>query len=123
MSIEVKDVMGHVAIAVDQDATFSEIVRAMGRYAVGTVTVIDADRRAGLVRGCKEEGTTAPFDVAMLNDIDRYHLVMDVVDRVPGLAGRSAHLRQHMADARLRARAHTREHGEDPAEIRDWAWP
>ncbi len=76
------------------------------------------------VRGYKEEGTTTtPFDMAMLNDIDRYHLVMDVVDRVPGLAGRSAHLRQHMADARLRARAHTREHGEDPAEIRDWAWP
>ncbi len=45
MSIEVKDVMGHVAIAVDQDATFGEIVRAMGRYAVGAVTVIDADRR------------------------------------------------------------------------------
>ncbi len=76
------------------------------------------------VRGYKEEGTTTtPFDMAMLNDIDRYHLVMDVVDRVPGLAERSAHLRQHMADARLRARAHTREHGEDPAEIRDWAWP
>ncbi|WP_440106813.1 phosphoketolase family protein [Streptosporangium sp. H16] len=76
------------------------------------------------VRGYKEEGTTTtPFDMAMLNDIDRYHLVMDVIDRVPGLAERSAHLRQHMADARLRARAHTREHGEDPAEIRDWAWP
>ncbi|WP_440103046.1 phosphoketolase family protein [Streptosporangium sp. H16] len=76
------------------------------------------------VRGYKEEGTTTtPFDMAMLNDIDRYHLVMDVIDRVPGLAERSAHLRQHMVDARLQARAHTREHGEDPAEIRDWAWP
>ncbi|MGJ6970053.1 phosphoketolase family protein, partial [Streptosporangium sp. G11] len=76
------------------------------------------------VRGYKEEGTTTtPFDMAMLNDIDRFHLVMDVIDRVPGLAGRSAHLRQHMVDARLRARAHTREHGEDPAEIRDWTWP
>ncbi|WP_329080447.1 phosphoketolase family protein [Streptosporangium sp. NBC_01469] len=76
------------------------------------------------VRGYKEEGTTTtPFDMAMLNDIDRFHLVMDVIDRVPGLAERSAHLRQHMADARLRARAHTREYGEDPAEIRDWTWP
>ncbi|WP_436761551.1 phosphoketolase family protein [Streptosporangium sp. V21-05] len=76
------------------------------------------------VRGYKEEGTTTtPFDMAMLNDIDRFHLVMDVVDRVPGLAERSAHLRQHMADSRLRARAHTREYGEDPAEIRDWTWP
>ncbi|GGO21495.1 putative phosphoketolase [Microbispora rosea subsp. aerata] len=76
------------------------------------------------VRGYKEEGTTTtPFDMAMLNDIDRFHLVMDVIDRVPGLGGRAAHLRQRMADARLRARAHTREYGEDPAEIRDWTWP
>ncbi|MEU9836228.1 phosphoketolase family protein [Streptosporangium sp. NPDC048047] len=76
------------------------------------------------VRGYKEEGTTTtPFDMAMLNDIDRFHLVMDVVDRVPGLGSTAAHLRQRMADERLRARAHTREHGEDPADIRDWAWP
>uniref|UniRef100_UPI000A0F8164 phosphoketolase family protein n=1 Tax=Thermoactinospora rubra TaxID=1088767 RepID=UPI000A0F8164 len=73
------------------------------------------------VRGYKEEGTTTtPFDMAMMNDIDRYHLVMDVVDRVPGLAVTQAHLRQRMAEARLRARAHTREYGEDPAEIRTW---
>jgi xylulose-5-phosphate/fructose-6-phosphate phosphoketolase len=84
-------------------------------------------RRAGHdnfhVRGYKEEGTTTtPFDMAMLNDIDRFHLVMDVIDRVPGLGTRAAHLRQHMVDERLRARAYTREYGEDPAEIRDWAW-
>ncbi|GIH23861.1 putative phosphoketolase [Acrocarpospora phusangensis] len=76
------------------------------------------------VRGYKEEGTTTtPFDMAMLNDIDRYHLVMDVVDRVPGLRVTAAHLRQRMADARLRARVHTRDHGEDGPEIRDWTWP
>ncbi|MCK2219139.1 phosphoketolase family protein [Actinomadura sp. ATCC 31491] len=76
------------------------------------------------VRGYKEEGTTTtPFDMAMLNDIDRYHLVMDVVDRVPGLGSKAAHLRQRMSDARLRARAYTREHGEDPAEISSWTWP
>ncbi|MFI9591641.1 phosphoketolase [Nonomuraea sp. NPDC052265] len=76
------------------------------------------------VRGYKEEGTTTtPFDMAMLNDIDRYHLVIDVIDRVPGLGSRAAHLRQRMSDARLRARAYTREHGEDPAEIRSWTWP
>jgi xylulose-5-phosphate/fructose-6-phosphate phosphoketolase len=76
------------------------------------------------VRGYKEEGTTTtPFDMAMLNDIDRYHLVMDVIDRVPGLGSKAAHLRQRMSDARLRARAHTREHGEDPAEISSWTWP
>ncbi|MFF0574406.1 phosphoketolase family protein [Streptosporangium saharense] len=80
---------------------------------------------AGLhVRGYKEEGTTTtPFDMAMLNDIDRYHLVIDVIDRVPGLAVRAAALRQRMVDTRLRARAHTREHGEDLPEVRDWTWP
>jgi xylulose-5-phosphate/fructose-6-phosphate phosphoketolase len=76
------------------------------------------------VRGYKEEGTTTtPFDMVMLNDLDRFHLVMDVVDRVPGLGERAAHLRQDMEDARLRARQWTREHGEDAPEIRDWTWP
>ncbi|MFD1930277.1 phosphoketolase [Nonomuraea mangrovi] len=75
------------------------------------------------VRGYKEEGTTTtPFDMAMLNDIDRYHLVMDVIDRVEGLGAAQAHLRQEMADTRLKARAHTREYGEDLPEIRDWTW-
>ncbi|MET8160655.1 phosphoketolase family protein [Sphaerisporangium sp. NPDC005289] len=75
------------------------------------------------VRGYKEEGTTTtPFDMAMMNDIDRYHLVMDVIDRVPGLSERCGHLRQEMADARTRARAHTREYGEDLPEVRDWSW-
>ncbi|MGD9695365.1 MAG: phosphoketolase [Thermoleophilia bacterium] len=76
------------------------------------------------VRGYIEEGTTTtPFDMVMLNDMDRFHLVMDVIDRVPGLGPRAAGLRQEMQDARLAARAHTRETGEDMAEIRDWAWP
>jgi xylulose-5-phosphate/fructose-6-phosphate phosphoketolase len=75
------------------------------------------------VRGYKEEGTTTtPFDMVMLNDVDRFHLVMDVIDRVPGLASHAAHLRQTMADRRIRARAYTREHGEDAPEIRDWTW-
>jgi xylulose-5-phosphate/fructose-6-phosphate phosphoketolase len=76
------------------------------------------------VRGYKEEGTTTtPFDMVMLNDLDRFHLVIDVVDRVPGLAEREAQLRQDMMDARLRARAWTREHGEDHPDVRDWTWP
>ncbi|GLZ78085.1 putative phosphoketolase [Actinorhabdospora filicis] len=75
------------------------------------------------VRGYKEEGTTTtPFDMVMLNDLDRFHLVMDVIDRVPGLAVREAALRQRMYDARQRARAYTREHGEDAPEIKDWRW-
>ena len=76
------------------------------------------------VRGYMEEGTTTtPFDMVMLNDLDRFHLVMDVVDRVPGLGERCAHLRQDMVDARLRARAYTREVGDDIPEVRDWTWP
>jgi xylulose-5-phosphate/fructose-6-phosphate phosphoketolase len=76
------------------------------------------------VRGYQEEGTTTtPFDMVMLNDLDRFHLVMDVIDRVPGLAVRSASLRQRMVDTRLAVRLHTREYGEDPPEIRDWTWP
>jgi xylulose-5-phosphate/fructose-6-phosphate phosphoketolase len=76
------------------------------------------------VRGYKEEGTTTtPFDMVMLNDLDRFHLVMDVIDRVPGLSETAGRLRQEMSDRRIRARAYTREHGEDDPEIRDWVWP
>ncbi len=76
------------------------------------------------VRGYNEEGTTTtPFDMVMLNDLDRYHLVIDVIDRVPGLGERAAALRQEMTDARLRARAYTREYGDDLPEVRDWTWP
>jgi xylulose-5-phosphate/fructose-6-phosphate phosphoketolase len=76
------------------------------------------------VRGYKEEGTTTtPFDMVMLNDMDRYHLVMDVIDRVPGLGQRAAALRQEMVDERLRVRAYTRANGDDPAEVRDWRLP
>jgi xylulose-5-phosphate/fructose-6-phosphate phosphoketolase len=76
------------------------------------------------VRGYKEEGTTTtPFDMVMLNDMDRYHLVMDVIDRVPGLGQRAAELRQEMVDERLRKRAYTREYGDDPEDVRDWRLP
>ena len=76
------------------------------------------------VHGFQEQGTTTtPFDMVMLNDLDRFRLVVDVVDRVPGLAASSAHLRDEMEQARLEARAWTREHGEDLPAIRDWTWP
>ncbi|SDS79760.1 xylulose-5-phosphate/fructose-6-phosphate phosphoketolase [Paraoerskovia marina] len=76
------------------------------------------------VRGYKEEGTTTtPFDMVMLNDLDRYHLVIDVIDRVPGLRTSRASLRQRMVDSRLAARQYTRLHGEDIPEVRDWVWP
>jgi len=76
------------------------------------------------VRGYKEEGTTTtPFDMVMLNDLDRFRLAIDVIDRIPGLVASSAHLRQELLDARLRARQYTREVGDDVPEIRDWKWP
>jgi len=76
------------------------------------------------VRGYKEEGTTTtPFDMVMLNDLDRFHLAIDVIDRVPGLANSAGPLRQELEDRRLRARAYTREHGEDDPEIGGWTWP
>src|SRR5579884_3518955 len=85
-------------------------------------------RRAGHdnlhVRGYKDEGTTTtPFDMVLLNDLDRFRIVMDVVDRVPGLGQRAARLRQDMLDARVRARQWTRTYGEDMPEIAEWSWP
>jgi xylulose-5-phosphate/fructose-6-phosphate phosphoketolase len=76
------------------------------------------------VRGYMEEGTTTtPFDMVMLNNLDRFHLVMDVIDRVPGLGAKAAHIRQLMIDQRLMHRLYTRDHGEDSPDIRDWVWP
>ncbi|MCX5043161.1 phosphoketolase family protein [Aldersonia sp. NBC_00410] len=76
------------------------------------------------VRGYKEVGTTTtPFDMVMLNDLDRFHLVIDVIDRVPFLQSKAATLRQQMVDKRLAAREYTRAHGDDLPEVRDWVWP
>ncbi|MDQ3404361.1 MAG: phosphoketolase family protein [Actinomycetota bacterium] len=76
------------------------------------------------VRGYKEEGTTTtPFDIVMLNDLDRFHLVMDVIDRVPHLGTAEKALRGHMVDSRAAARRYTREHGEDDPVISGWTWP
>jgi xylulose-5-phosphate/fructose-6-phosphate phosphoketolase len=73
------------------------------------------------VRGYKEEGTTTtPFDMVMLNDLDRFTLVTDVIDRVPGLGQAAAGLRQDMVDARLACREHTRAHGVDHPAVADW---
>ncbi|MEV7285077.1 phosphoketolase family protein [Streptomyces sp. NPDC093252] len=75
------------------------------------------------VRGYKEIGTTTtPFDMVVRNDLDRYRLVMDVIDRVPGLAVRAAAVRQRMADVRLRHHDWIRRHGTDLPEVTDWTW-
>jgi xylulose-5-phosphate/fructose-6-phosphate phosphoketolase len=76
------------------------------------------------VRGYKEEGTTTtPFDMVVLNDLDRYHLVMDVIDRVPGLVARAGHVRELMRDRRSGHKAYIVEHGDDQPAVRDWKWP
>ena len=75
------------------------------------------------VRGYREEGTTTtPFDMVMRNDLDRFHLVADVIDRVPGLSVTHAALRQHMLDERLRCRRHAYTHGLDAPDVAEWVW-
>jgi xylulose-5-phosphate/fructose-6-phosphate phosphoketolase len=75
------------------------------------------------VRGYKEEGTTStPFDMVVMNDLDRFHLVMDVIDRVPKLERLAAHTRQAMQDKRVEHKAYIAKYGDDQPDIRDWKW-
>ena len=75
------------------------------------------------VHGFKEEGTTTtPFDMAVLNELDRFHLAMDVIARVPGLPARAAHVTQHFRDKLIEHSQYIRHHGEDMPEIRNWSW-
>jgi xylulose-5-phosphate/fructose-6-phosphate phosphoketolase len=76
------------------------------------------------VRGYKEEGTTTtPFDMTVMNDLDRFHLVMDVINRVPDLGSTAAHVKQAMRDKLLEHQQYIRKYGDDMPEIRDWKWP
>ena len=75
------------------------------------------------VRGYKEEGTTTtPFDMTVMNELDRYHLVIDVIERVPKLAAQTAHIKQAMLEKLIEHRTYIREHGIDQPEILNWAW-
>jgi xylulose-5-phosphate/fructose-6-phosphate phosphoketolase len=75
------------------------------------------------VRGYKEEGsTTTPFDMCVRNDLDRFHLVEDVIDRVPALGVRAAHVKQMLRDKLVLHRQYICEHGDDMPEVRDWRW-
>ncbi|MBC7883406.1 MAG: phosphoketolase family protein [Anaerolineae bacterium] len=76
------------------------------------------------VRGYKEEGTTTtPFDMVVLNDLDRFNLVDDVIDRVPSLQHVGAHVKQWLFNKLVEHKHYIREHGEDMPEIRNWTWP
>ena len=76
------------------------------------------------VRGYKEEGTTTtPFDMTVLNDLDRFHLVEDVIDRVPSLGSKVAHVKQTMRDKLFEHNQYIRKYGDDMPEIREWKWP
>jgi xylulose-5-phosphate/fructose-6-phosphate phosphoketolase len=75
------------------------------------------------VHGFKEEGsTTTPFDMVLLNGLDRFRLVEDVIARVPGLAARAANVKQQMTNKRLAHREYVDEHGDDMPEIKHWRW-
>ena len=75
------------------------------------------------MRGYKEEGTTTtPFDMTVRNDLDRYHLTIDAVERVPKLAGRAPHIRQALTEKLLEHKAYIERHGDDLPEIKDWKW-
>lgn len=76
------------------------------------------------VRGYKEEGTTTtPFDMTVLNDLDRFHLVNDVIDRVPGLGSRAAYVKQSMRNKLFDHKQYIERYGEDMPEVREWKWP
>jgi xylulose-5-phosphate/fructose-6-phosphate phosphoketolase len=113
----------------DFDAIFTSdkpVIFAYHGYAslIHKLTYRRTNHRNIHVRGYKEEGTTTtPFDMVVMNDMDRFHLVMDVIDRVPGLGQRAARVHQHMLDKRAEHWSYTTETGEDLPEVRDWVWP
>jgi xylulose-5-phosphate/fructose-6-phosphate phosphoketolase len=112
----------------DFDALFTKdkpIVFAFHGYPwlIHRLTYRRTNHKSLHVRGYKEEGTTTtPFDMCVLNDLDRFHLVEDVVDRLPGLGGRAAYVKQALRDALLEHKHYIAEHGEDSPEINGWKW-
>jgi xylulose-5-phosphate/fructose-6-phosphate phosphoketolase len=93
-------------------------------YLIHRLTYARANHAGFHVRGFKEEGTTTtPFDMVVLNELDRFHLAIEVINRVPGLATSAASVKQHCLDRLIEHGKYVRIHGEDVPEIRDWSWP
>src|SRR5215471_9354903 len=93
-------------------------------YLIHRMTYNRANHSGMHVRGFAEEGTTTtPFDMVVLNGLDRYHLAIEAIERVPGLSVSAAHVTQQFRDALIEHTRYVREHGEDMPQIRDWVWP
>jgi xylulose-5-phosphate/fructose-6-phosphate phosphoketolase len=112
----------------DFDALFTKdkpIIFAFHGYPwlIHRLTYRRADHKNLHVRGYKEEGTTTtPFDMVVLNDLDRFHLVGDVIDRVPSLGARAAYTKQFIRDKLIDHKNYIHQYGEDMPEIREWKW-
>ena len=125
---EAPRVAGEVKSNVAQDRRLLTVRQPVGVLAVLSFwlcTRCDPGRVRNLhVRGYKEEGsTTTPFDMTVRNDLDRYHLVGDVVDRVPAMAHAAGYLKQFVRDKLIEHAQYIVEHGEDLPEVREWRWP
>src|SRR6185312_9517429 len=129
MTLQPRDRHPHGISDVDFDALFTTdkpVIFAYHGYPymIHRLTYTRTNHDNIHVHGFIEEGTTTtPFDMAVLNELDRFHLVIAALDRLPALGARAAEIRQ---DMRHRLNAHTRyvrEYGEDMPEIRDWTWP
>ena len=93
-------------------------------YLIHRLTYRRSNHKNLHVRGYKEEGTTTtPFDMAVLNDLDRFHLVSDVIDWVAKLGYKAAHLKQFVRDKFIEHKQYITRHGQDMPAIRDWTWP
>jgi xylulose-5-phosphate/fructose-6-phosphate phosphoketolase len=93
-------------------------------YLIHRLTYRRTNHPTSTSRGFKEEGTTTtPFDMVVRNDLDRYHLAIEAIDRVPGLSATAAHAKQAFRDKLIEHHAYVTTRGEDMPEVRDWGWP
>ena len=129
MTLQPKDQHPHGISDSDFDAMFTRdrpVIFAYHGYPylIHRLTYNRTNHAGMHVHGFEEEGTTTtPFDMVVLNRLDRYHLAIDVIDRVPGLAVSAAHIKQEFRDRLLEHTRYVREHGEDMPEIQRWVWP